>query len=114
MVFKTILTKDDIKKIFLEFKCALERAGVNVECLILFGSYAKGKPQPWSDIDICVVSPQFGKRDFDDMAKLAMIGKRVNYLIESHPVNPRDLALNQHPLAEEIKKTGKQIYKKAA
>ncbi len=30
---------------------------IPVEQLILFGSYARGNPRPWSDIDIAVISP---------------------------------------------------------
>ncbi len=109
MVFKAKLTKKDIKKISAEFKKILTQAGVKVEGIILFGSYAVGKPHAWSDVDLCVVSRQFGKNDFDDMAKLSKLGKQVSYLIESHPINPRDLKFGIHPLAEEIKRTGKKI-----
>lgn len=109
MVFKTILTKKDIRKISSDFKHLLKKSGVEVQGFILFGSYAKGHPHPWSDLDICVLSRQFGKRDFDDMAKISKLGKQVNYLIESHPLNPNDLRRGVHPLAEEIKRTGKKI-----
>ncbi len=109
MVFKAKLTKRDIKEISAEFKKTLAKAGIQVDDLILFGSYAAGKPHAWSDIDLCVVSRQFGKNDFDDMAKLSKLGKQVSYLIESHPINPKDLKRGIHPLAEEIKRTGKKI-----
>lgn len=109
MVFKPILTRQEIKQITSDFRHALSKAGVKVKSLILFGSYARGKPHPWSDVDICVLSSQFGKRDFDEMVKISKIAKGINYLIETFPLNSRDYRLGLHPLAEEIKKTGKKI-----
>lgn len=109
MVFKTILTKKDIKQVAFEFKRTLKNAGIKVEQLILFGSYATNTPRAWSDIDFCVVSRQFGKHDYDDMINLSKLGKKVNYLIEAHPLNPKDIKSGSHPLAEEIKKKGKKI-----
>jgi len=106
MVFKAILTKKDVRKIASEFKKVLKKAGVKAPGLILFGSYAVGKPHQWSDIDFCVVSKQFGRRAYDDMIKVSKLGKQVNYLIEAHPLNPEELNKGFHPLAEEIKKSG--------
>ena len=109
MVFKPILTEREVKQIAIEFKKALKKAGIKANKLILFGSYARRMPHPWSDVDFCVVSDQFGKREYDEMVKLSKIGKRVNYLIEAHPMNSNDLKQGVHPLAEEIKKTGRLI-----
>ena len=30
-----------------------------MECIVLYGSYAKGEPHEWSDIDLAVISPDF-------------------------------------------------------
>lgn len=109
MVFKPILTKREIKKVISELKRQLAQEGFAHSHLMLFGSYAKGRPHPWSDIDICVISKKFGKRDFDDMVRVSKIAKGVNYLIEIHPMNPKDLDQNKHPLSAEIKKTGKRV-----
>ena len=32
-----------------------------VAAIYLFGSYAKGKPKPYSDVDICVITPKISK-----------------------------------------------------
>lgn len=109
MVFKAILTKKDIRQIAEEFKIVLKEAGIKTLSLILFGSYARGNPHPWSDIDFCVVSPQFGKNIYDDMVKVSKLSKRVNYLIEAHPMSSKDLKGKAHPLALEIKTTGKKM-----
>lgn len=109
MVFKPILTKGEIKKVISDLKKALKMAGIGKHQLILFGSYAKGKPHPWSDVDICILSSKFGKRDFDDMVKVSKIAKGVNYLLELFPLNPKEYRQGMHPLADEIKKTGRKM-----
>jgi predicted nucleotidyltransferase len=36
---------------------------ITVDKIVLYGSYAKGTPQPHSDIDLAVISPDFkGKK----------------------------------------------------
>ncbi|MBI2345551.1 MAG: nucleotidyltransferase domain-containing protein [Deltaproteobacteria bacterium] len=92
-----------------EFRAALRRAGIRRPRFILFGSYARGRPRPWSDIDLCVVSSQFGKDNFEDMVRISGVAKRVNYLLEVHPLHPRDLRGDGHPLAGEIRRTGRPI-----
>lgn len=109
MVFKPLLTNQEIQRVVADFKRTLKLAGIRTTRLILFGSYAQGRPHPWSDVDLCVVSRQFGRRDFDDAVKIATLAKRVNYLLEVHPMHPKDLRQGLHPLAQEIKRTGRRI-----
>lgn len=53
-----IRIKNTIKKIVQELKKRF------VEGIILFGSYAKGKETPLSDIDICVIdNPKFPEKE---------------------------------------------------
>jgi hypothetical protein len=33
-----------------------------IDCVYLYGSYAWGRPKPYSDVDVFVVSPAFGRR----------------------------------------------------
>ncbi|MBI4224334.1 MAG: nucleotidyltransferase domain-containing protein [Deltaproteobacteria bacterium] len=109
MVFKPILTKKEVKGVVAEFRRELEKRGISVDRMILFGSYASGKPHPWSDIDVCVLSGQFGKNDFDEMVRISKIAKGVNYLLETFPLNPRDYQEGLHPFSEEIRKKGKEF-----
>lgn len=109
MVFKPLLTKHEVRTVVAELRRVLQKAGIPIDRLILFGSYARGTPHPWSDIDLCVVSSQFGRRDYDDFVKISRLAKRVNYLIEAHPMHPKALTQEDHPLAGEIKQTGKRM-----
>ena len=41
----------------------LSKQGYLVNQAYLFGSYAKGNPKSYSDIDVCVVSPKLGNME---------------------------------------------------
>ncbi|MBI3193389.1 MAG: nucleotidyltransferase domain-containing protein, partial [Ignavibacteriae bacterium] len=45
--------------------------GIQVESAYLYGSYATGKPEKDSDIDIVVVSKQFTHSRFEDSVSIA-------------------------------------------
>jgi hypothetical protein len=102
----------EIKGIVTQFARRLGELGVDVSQIILYGSYAKGKPKEYSDIDIAVVSPTFEKLD---------IFKRQEVLSVAHhgfdePIEPIGLTPNQikekRGLAREILVTGVVLYKK--
>ena len=73
---------------------------------ILFGSRAKGKAGPDSDIDVAVVSPQFGQDVTEEMMMLRKIALKVDSHIEPVPLCPEDLDDNFSTLAHEIKRYG--------
>jgi predicted nucleotidyltransferase len=104
MVKKTINKNiiDTVKK----FRAAIETAGIPVEKMILFGSYAKGTARTNSDIDIAVVSKNFGYDDVDEMQLLWKETHLVDSRIEPYPLSPRDLREGFSPIAYEIKKYG--------
>ena len=93
----------------LDYKEILERNKIKVQKLILFGSYAKGTQKKWSDIDLCVVSPQFGKNRFEERVKLMKLSIGGGENIEPHPYNLKDLKNKWDPLASEITKYGLEI-----
>ncbi|MEW6226581.1 MAG: nucleotidyltransferase domain-containing protein [Bacillota bacterium] len=43
---------------------------IPVDCVYLYGSYARGHPKPYSDVDVAVVSPAFGR---DIVAEAVML-----------------------------------------
>lgn len=85
-----------------------------VERAILFGSYAKGTPHPWSDIDIALFFRDFGDDDSEDVA-IDLIGRGENLIplnwdtyIEPH-VFATEVLEEHDPFIEEILKTGYEI-----
>jgi len=53
--------KNQIIRTIKKFIRALKHEGISVDKVILYGSYAKGKARTDSDIDVAVVSKDFGK-----------------------------------------------------
>ena len=51
-----------VKKKIKKFKDNIESDGIKINSIYLYGSYARGNNNKWSDIDICVISPSFGKK----------------------------------------------------
>lgn len=102
------LDPETINKVRLLGK-ALKKAKIPVQSLILFGSQTKGKAKPYSDIDVCVVSPLFGKDTFKERVKISLLADKIDWRIEPHPYHPRDLAVEEDPFAWEIKRTGQRI-----
>lgn len=108
MAQKSILT-DTPEHLIKKYYTVLVRAGIPVTKLILFGSYAKGTAKPWSDVDVCVVSPIFGKNRYDEGVRLAKLTSSVETLIEPHPYSPEGLNDRYDPLASEIRAHGRVI-----
>ena len=84
---------------------ALNQNNIPVKEAILFGSYARGNYQEWSDIDIALVSDIFGGNLIDDKDKIRKITLSISSEIEVIPFSPNDFTL-QNPFVKEILKTG--------
>lgn len=108
MAQKSILN-DTPENLIKKYRQVVINAGIPVQQMILFGSYAKGSPKPWSDVDVCVVSPLFGKDGYDEMVRLKKLTGLVEDMIEPHPYSPKDLTDPWDPLAYEIRTHGKII-----
>ncbi|KKS32534.1 MAG: polymerase, beta-like protein region protein [Candidatus Amesbacteria bacterium GW2011_GWA2_42_12] len=87
----------------------LTTAGIPVTKVYLYGSYAKGNAKSYSDIDICIISPNLGKDLVDEMVKLRQISRRVDDRIEALPFGIDDIDNPYDPLAAEIRRFGTQI-----
>lgn len=84
----------------------LQRAGIPVEQVIMFGSFATGHSHPWSDLDVCVVSRSFGKHPLHESMELAALAVQIDSMIEPHPYHPDALLNRYDPLATEIRAHG--------
>ena len=94
-----------IKNTINSYLQALHKNNIPIKEAILFGSYAKGNPQEWSDIDIALVSDVFIGNRIDDKDKIRKITLSISSELEVIPFSPNDF--NEHnPLVKEIIKTG--------
>lgn len=108
MVTQTILT-DTPQNLAKKYKKVLEDHHIPVDKIIIFGSYVKNKQGYWSDLDLCIVSKEFGKNYYDETVILKQLTSNVDSMIEPHPYNPTDLQDPYDPLASEIRKNGKIV-----
>lgn len=65
----------------------ITRNGISVDQIILYGSYAKGKARPDSDIDVAVVSKNFGKDRVEEGMTLFRIAGEIDSRLEPVPIS---------------------------
>ena len=92
-----------------KFRHLLTKNGLGIKSLYVFGSYAKGKANHYSDIDIAVISPNFSDDRQGERVRLMFLSQQIDLAIEPHPFLPEDFNDPYYPLAREIKKTGIKI-----
>ena len=100
------MLKKEIKKIVQQYRRNIENAGIPIEKMVLFGSYARGNARKDSDIDVCVVSPDFGKDDIEEMQTLFKKSARIDTRIEPYPLSSDEFANGFSPIIDEIRKYG--------
>lgn len=98
----------DIDAIGLAKKYLTEvrRLGISINKAYLFGSYAKGKVWEGSDLDVCIISNDFGKDYHGDKILLNRAALKVNPQIEPVAYSPADFANKYDSLADEVKRFG--------
>lgn len=74
----------------------------------LFGSYARGTQDKWSDIDLAVVSPDFSEDLFGERLFLMRLACDIDERIEPKPFRP-DGFEPFDPLVYEIQKHGVKL-----
>jgi len=68
----------------------LEENNFPIDKAILFGSYANGKYDEWSDIDVLLVSKAFSGERFLDKEKIRKLTISYNSNISPIPFNSKD------------------------
>lgn len=103
---KRNLTK--INSEIVAFKRAVADVGLDAKFFV-YGSWAKGRESDWSDIDVCVVSSEFGNDYWAEERKINRIANDVDYRIEPVVMKPKDLLDKYSTLASEIRKWGIEV-----
>jgi uncharacterized protein len=97
-----------IEKTIKSYIEQLENIGIHVQQAILYGSYAHGKQDEWSDIDLAIVSQDFIGNRFEDRNKIRKITLHVNSDISPMPFRPEDFNDSNY-FVKEILETGIRI-----
>ena len=101
-----MVEKEIIEKIY-KFVKELRRRKIRIAKVILYGSRVSGKAHDYSDIDVAIISPDFGKDRYREGAKLFEIASEIDTRIEPVPIS-----LNAYendtwiPLIYEIREKG--------
>jgi len=101
----------EIKEIIARYIGELGKLGIEVSQVILYGSYAHGKPGEYSDIDVAVISPTFTKLDiFERQEILSRAHHKFHVALEPIGLTPKQLEEKQG-LAHVIAESGITIFR---
>lgn len=105
------MAKKQVIKIIKDFINAVKERDIKVEAVFLFGSYALNKANEDSDIDVAVISPDFGKDFFDECVLLKEISEKFDFDISPRAYSSEEYknASENDFLYQEIIKKGKLI-----
>ena len=89
--------RPEIEAVVTDFIKRLERRGIRLEQVYLFGSHLKGGVDEWSDIDLIVVSKDFADVNYWDLMSLLGEAERETFeatgkMIETHAKTPEQIA----------------------
>jgi predicted nucleotidyltransferase len=87
---------------------AVIRERLRIEAIYLYGSQVMGSAQPWSDIDVAVISPDFSDDLFQERIALMQCAAEIDDRIEPQPFTPERFGPND-PLASEIFRNGIRV-----
>jgi len=99
--------QDDL--VINQYLSRLKAKTQNINGVFFFGSRVKGTNHKWSDYDLCVVSPDFGKDRVAEITSLLMVGADMDENIEPHPMSVEEFNDPNNDLAREIRRTGIKV-----
>jgi predicted nucleotidyltransferase len=104
------MVNPEITSIILRFVDVLNSKGIRVEKAVLYGSYASGNVHTGSDLDLAIISPDFGKNRFEEGKMLLQIAWRIDPRLEPIPISSDSYEKDTWvPLIYEIKEKGIEL-----
>lgn len=98
------MAKREAVKSIKKFIKALKQEGITVDRVILYGSYARGKTRSDSDIDVAVISKNFGKDRVEEGMTLFRVAGKIDPRLEPIPISSESYQNDTWvPLIYEIK-----------
>lgn len=99
-----------IRAIIIKFINLLTSQGITVEKAILYGSFVSGDIHPGSDLDLAIISPDFGKDRYEEGKRLFQMAWRIDPRIEPVPISSASYENDTWlPLIHAIKQKGIEI-----
>lgn len=81
------MVEKEIVRIVRAFVRELKRHKIKVSKVVIYGSRVSGRAHEYSDIDVAIVSPDFGKKGYAGSAKLFEIASQIDPRIEPVPIS---------------------------
>lgn len=104
------MDKNQALKIIEKFVKRLRQEGISVDSVILYGSYAAEEGRRDSDIDVAIVSRDFGKDRVEEGMALYRIAGKVDTRLEPVPISVEAYENDTWlPLIYEIKAKGLEL-----
>jgi len=105
------MVNESIVNVVKQYLQTLVEQGLPVQQGVIFGSYAGGQPDVWSDIDLLVVSPRFDeKRARKDINLLWRMAARTDSRIEPIPVGQKQFEEDDtSPIIEIARREGQIV-----
>ena len=94
-----VLTEEQLSNIINHYVSKLKQK-INIEQIILYGSYAKGNANEWSDIDLYIVS-----NDLPENELKGTNGFQLDCLVGKYDPRLEVLGINPNQLKSPIEKT---------
>jgi len=104
------MDKKQALKIIRKYVRRLRQEGILVDRVILYGSFAAGRERRDSDIDVAIVSRDFGKDRVEEGIVLYRIAGKVDARLEPIPISVEAYEKDTWiPLIYEIKAKGQEL-----
>ena len=101
----------EIRGIILSFVNTLRAKGIRIERVFLYGSFASGKTHSGSDLDLAIISPDFGRDRYEERKMLLRLAWRIDPRIEPIPISSASYENDTWiPLIHEIRQKGIEIH----
>jgi len=85
-----------LTEIIRRYTAELKKMGIHAERVMLFGSYASGTSHEGSDIDLVIVSSDWGKySDIERLETLGIAAGRIMEPVEAIGVTPEEIATHK-------------------
>ena len=94
--------------ILKKYIAELEKSNIHLKAAILFGSYATGNHEEFSDIDVALVSDDFQGVRFFDKQRIRKPTLAIDYRIDPLPFKTEDFK-ESNLFVKEILRTGIKI-----
>ena len=99
-----------IREVIGKYVQVLRTKGIRVDRVILFGSRASGRAHADSDVDLAVISPDFGRDRYGEGKMLLQAAWRIDPRLEPVPISSESYEKDTWlPLIHEVRERGIEI-----